>query len=201
MRLSLDELFTIAFKIGGPGSGNFGHSGRPGVVGGSAPRGGGSGSASRGGGGGGRSIGPPLSEIEDYLDPPRGRSYLSSAKTIVQSIQRAVEIDPTYRDVTYSIEPDIHVNFLKVKGENLKSKASVVKMLNVGLAGKGMEVKANPKRTQYLYDAQYRLRTLSGGPIGYGEVKSMFDIVKQHSPGAFGLVTKDPDWKEDLMFS
>lgn len=35
------SLFKIAFKIGGPGSGNFGHSGRPGMVGGSAPRSGG----------------------------------------------------------------------------------------------------------------------------------------------------------------
>lgn len=37
----LISIFKIAFKIGGPGSGNFGHAGRPGLVGGSAPRSGG----------------------------------------------------------------------------------------------------------------------------------------------------------------
>lgn len=33
----MTNLFKTAFKIGGPGSGNFGHAGRPGLVGGSAP--------------------------------------------------------------------------------------------------------------------------------------------------------------------
>jgi len=33
----LVNLFKIAFKIGGPGSGNFGHAGRSGLVGGGAP--------------------------------------------------------------------------------------------------------------------------------------------------------------------
>lgn len=42
MKPELIRLLKIAFKIGGPGSGHFGHAGRPGMVGGSAPsRGGG----------------------------------------------------------------------------------------------------------------------------------------------------------------
>lgn len=57
MKPELIRLLKIAFKIGGPGSGNFGHSGRPGLIGGSAPSKGGWASPPRAYSGGGGSLG------------------------------------------------------------------------------------------------------------------------------------------------